>query len=403
MPYKQDIELYLIATLIAFPSLLRRLNIKDEYFYHSTPSSAYKVLKTMIRKNEEINLVTFGGRFFDEGGKISEIRPLYDDFENVSIVFAESYLKQLAEESAKREILKHYDKVSDAPREFIEEVKRIEVEFVDFKPQSASEIYGDYLTGYNERKDRLQNKGSVGLITGFKVLDSEFSFLPGNLVILAASTNVGKTALALNIAVNASMYKQKALFFSAEMTIEEIMNRVMSQLTGVSATKFKYANADHSLKQAKTELGACGENLKLIQASSMTSEDVCRIARQEDGLKKVDLVVVDYIQYMKDQVGKGTNNDRIGNITRNLKELAMEIGCPVLALSQLNRGVTEVPELKHLRDSGNIEQDADMVLMLHRESKEDVVANLAVAKNRNGSISPQNMLKFKPEITKFYD
>ena len=181
------------------------------------------------------------------------------------------------------------------------------------------------------------------------------------------------------------------------------MGRVLSQLSGVSATRFKYANADHSMSVAETQLPK-DDTLQFIEAGQMTSDDVCRISRQASQRQKIDLVVVDYIQYLKDPTLKGqTNNDRIGNITRNFSGLAKDLKCPVLALSQVNRAASGAPELQHLRDSGNIEQDSDIVLILHRESKDAECANLAIAKNRNGMIEPENLLYFTPKTTRFYE
>ncbi len=117
-----------------------------------------------------------------------------------------------------------------------------------------------------------------------------------------------------------------------------------------------------------------------------------------------NLIIVDYIQYLKDKPQKNaTNNDRIGNITRNLHSLAQELKCSILALSQVNRATDGMPALHNLRDSGNIEQDSEIVLILHREDREDTVAQLVIAKNRNGQIRTDGKLNFNPEITKFYE
>ena len=400
MPYKYDVEKCFLQQLVNYPELIMKLNIKSEHFYHKNFTKAFDCLKGMVERKESVNWVTFGSRFYDEKGLISELTG-GDVIDGISFVTASTNLKILAEECAKRKILKSYNDLSDAPKKFIDEVKKIEIEFVTEKAESLLDLYDGYVKNYNERKKKMSDKGAVGLITGFKKIDKNCPFEKGEVVVLAARTSVGKTALALNIAINAAMFKQRVLFFSAEMTVNELLNRVMAQLTNVSATKFKYSNADHSLALAKNEIKVCGEYLKFIEASTLDSEAVCRISRQE--VLPPDLIVVDYIQYLGDKAEKGeTNNDRIGKITRNLKTVAKELGCTVLALSQVNRNTKGVPELHNLRDSGNIEQDSDIVLILHREDKEDVLADLVIAKNRNGEVI-KTALRFNTKLTKFYE
>jgi len=395
---KPDIEYTMIATLIMNPSALNILPLKDEYFFHSNNRLAFKVLKQMNKDGEGISLTTFGSRFFDKGGKVSEIKALFKADNYYSEIFAETYLRQLSDELIKRTIKEKYDSLADAPKEFVEEIKKLENDFIENRPKPIGELYDEYVVEYGERKEKLKT-GSVGITTGFDFIDSKCAFEEGNLIILAAKTSVGKTSLALNIAINASMYGQKVMFFSAEMTTRELLNRTFAQLTGTSSTKFKYTNADSSLQLVKNEIQACKDNLIFVEAAGMTSEDICRTARKQ---QNVDLIVVDYIQYLKDKVKNGTTNDRIGEITRNLKVISIELGCATLALSQVNRGAQGEPELHNLRDSGNIEQDADVVLILHRESRESVLADLTIAKNRNGQIDV-GKLKFKPELTKFYE
>ena len=405
IPCKIEIEYCMVAILIVCPQLLKSLSLKEEHFYHSNNLLAFKVLKEMDIVGEEINLITFGSRFFDNGGKISEINALFGDNLFYSDLFAETYLKQLAEELVKRKILEKYQTLSDAPKEFIEEIKKIELEFInEKKPKTLIQLYENYLIEYDDRKKRLESGGTVGLITGFKFIDKNCPFDKGDLIILAAKTSVGKTALALNIAVHCAMYGHKVIFFSAEMTERSLQDRIYSQLTGISATRFKYCNADSSIKLVKSEIKHCGENIKIIEAGQLTSDEICRITIKESVSFAPDLVVVDYIQYLKDKVQKkATNNDRIGNITRNLHALAQELKCSVLALSQVNRAINGIPELHNLRDSGNIEQDSEIVLILHREDREDVTAKLIIAKNRNGRIRADGELKFNPELTKFYE
>lgn len=400
---KPEVESAMIATLLHHPELLKTLALKEEHFSVHRLALAFKTLLDMQEKKEFIDIVTFGGRFFDAGGRASEIDALFRGEEWFSPVHAEGLLIQLAEETAKRKILEAYNSLQDAPLQFIAEVKKLEMDFIEQKVFTIGQLMAEYKAEYQSEKDRITQRGSTGLITGFSKIDEKAPFESGNLVILAAKTSVGKTALALNIAINAAMYKQQVLFFSAEMTNSEIRNRILSQLTGISSTKFKYRDVDSSLARVTHEVDQIASSFHLVEAGNLTSFDIARIANQKAQTQKIDLVVVDYIQYLKDRTEKGqNNNDRIGQITRNLKGLGIELDCPVLALSQVNRATAGVPELQNLRDSGNIEQDADIVLIVHREDKEDTTAAFVIAKNRNGQVG-RSELKFNPSLTKFYE
>ena len=403
MPYKYDVEKTLLQQLLTYPDLMGKLNVKSDHFYHKNFEIAFETMSEMRKKGEKINWVTWGSRFYDRGGMVSEVSAVIDvDF--ISYVYAEVNLKILAEELAKRRIMKKYGELSSAPLEFIQEVKKLELEFIENKPATIGEEFDKYKIETDERREKRKEGKPICLATGFKFIDERIGLEKGNLVVLAAKTNVGKSAFALNIAVNSAMFGSRVLFVSSEMTIGRLMDRVCAQLTGVSATRFKYANADLSMPLVENELKEIGDKIKFLYLPQGTSEEICRIAQRESQLHNIDLIVVDYIQYLKDAKGNSeTESTRVGNITRNLKGLAGEIGCVVLALSQVNREAKGRPALHNLRDSGCIEQDADVVLILHRENKDDVVAELVAAKTRDGESGQEIRLKFKPELTKFYE
>lgn len=398
--YKPDIEYALIATLIKEPKTLKLLTLKKEYFFTAPCRLAFETLEEMLSGGEAINLVSFGARYADKKGKVSDISSLFTAEDYYSSAFAETYRMQLVEEYVKREAQKLYEENRQYPKDLIQKVKELELEFSEVRAKSLPEAFKEFSKTYQEKKRKQAEGCGVGLVTGFDKLDTNCALEGGNLAILAAKTSVGKTALALNMAINAAMFGQRVLFFSAEMALDELMTRVLAQLSGISSTRFKYANADHSMSVVQGDVEACGENLKLIESGRLTSEDISRISRQQG---VVDMIVVDYIQYLKDaQKKNGTNNDRVGEITRNLKALAMETKSVVLALSQVNRATQGAPELHNLRDSGNIEQDADVVFILHREDREDVLAELVIAKNRNGALA-KVALKFDRKLTKYHE
>lgn len=401
--YDDNIENVLLYSLINNPSLLDILDLKEDIFYHPNSLLAYKTLLKMKNEEQEINLISFTSNFTDVNGKVFPIVDQIESHRDVSSSFIDTYLGRLNREALKRKISITYEQNHDDPEVCIQKIKDLELEIKEKSPSSIGDYIGDYEAEYLEKKKIKQEGGSIHLITGFDKLDERCGLSPGNLVIIAARTSVGKTAFSLNIGLNASFFNQNVLFFSAEMTVDELMNRVLGQLTSTSSTKFKHAEADEALRFGKREMEGCKDNLYLIEASQMTSSDICRISEKFSYEKKVDCVIVDYLQYLKDPLERGTtNNDRVGNITRNLKRLAMKLKCPVIALSQVNRQSSGIPEVSNLRDSGNIEQDADIILILHREDRESVKADLVIAKNRQGEVF-RTVLNYNPRITKFYE
>jgi replicative DNA helicase len=253
--------------------------------------------------------------------------------------------------------------------------------------------------------DRLEGRGSTGLKVGFSRLDNlTQGFQPGNLVILAARPGIGKTALALNWLLRAAMYhKASVAFFSLEMSKEEVFNRLLSAHSSINMKQVAAGAFDEEIqarllrsRDALLELpiyinDQAGITVREIQA--MVDRHLTRANQQ------LDLVIVDYLQLMtspeSSRAAKQSEATRIGEISRGFKLLAKDHGMPVVVLSQLNREVEHRqggrPQLSDLRDSGAIEQDADMVMFIHRKMKplmegeeEDRSAELLIAKHRNG-------------------
>ncbi len=260
------------------------------------------------------------------------------------------------------------------------------------------------------------NKGRVtGIATGFTDLDYKTAGMqPSDLVLLAARPSMGKTAFVLNMAQYMAIKNRKNVaIFSLEMSKEQLINRMLSLQSGVDAQHLRngYLNMDewNRLTESANEIGM--SNLVIDDTPSISVAQLrskCRKLKMNQGL---DVVIIDYLQLMS---GSGKANDSVNNmiseISRSLKALARELQVPVIALSQLSRAVEKRddkrPMLSDLRDSGAIEQDADVVMFLFREfyytkdtSKENL-AELIVAKQRNGPVGTVE-LAWLPELTKF--
>ncbi len=252
--------------------------------------------------------------------------------------------------------------------------------------------------------------------TGFDSIDDKLvGISPGQLIVLAARPSMGKTALALNIGQKiAEKYNEHVIIFSLEMLHSELTQRLISMESLVNSQKFK--SRDFNAEDLKRIAKASEKLSKLpIIIDDYSSTSLARIRSQCLRYKakhgKVRAVVVDYLQLMTmEETKKGNKADDIGVITRGLKLLAKELECPVILLSQLNRGVegrdNKRPMLQDLRSSGDIEQDADMVWFIYRDevynsdTKDRSEAEIIIAKNRGGETGVAK-LAWRGEFTKF--
>ena len=287
--------------------------------------------------------------------------------------------------------------------------------------QSGFEILSSILQKSFERIQHIHNhpEDMEGVTTGLTDLNKITNGLhKADLILLAARPSMGKTALALNIAINAARAKNKVVIFSLEMSKVQLGNRLLSTASGVNSFYLNTGNLSNddmnSLINAVQDL----EYMKLfiddtpgITLLEMRSR--VRRIKHEYGL---DLIVIDYLQLMQGGTSRLTEQNRqqeISEISRNLKALARELDVPVLALSQLSRSVEmraeKKPQLSDLRESGSLEQDADIVMFLYRdeyynrdETENENIAELIIAKNRNGPTTSIR-LQFQKEIMRFGD
>ena len=256
----------------------------------------------------------------------------------------------------------------------------------------------------------------MGVPTGFRLLDRLLGGLQkSDLIILAARPSVGKTALALNIAVNAAKrFGQRVAFFSLEMSGEQLVQRLLAAETGIDQQRLRLGQiGEEEWPLLMEAAGVLSNTLFFIDdtpaLSAMELRTKARRVHAEHGL---DLIIVDYLQLMRGDTRSENRVQEISYISRSLKSLARELNVPVLALSQLSRAVEartdKRPVLSDLRESGSIEQDADVVMFIYREELYDEdterqnIADIIVAKHRNGPTGVVS-LYFKKELTKFLD
>jgi replicative DNA helicase len=254
----------------------------------------------------------------------------------------------------------------------------------------------------------------TGISTGFKKLDEMTSGLqPGDLIIIAGRPSMGKTTLAVNIAENAALGSNKsAAIFSMEMSAESLTLRMISSLGRINQSNLRSGRLEEQdwprIDSAMTQLG----NAKIFidETPALTPTEIRARARRLKRERGLDLIVVDDLQLMQVAGTKENRATEISEISRSLKALAKELKVPVIALSQLNRGVEQrvekKPVMSDLRESGAIEQDSDLILLIYREEVYDPnttrkgIADIIIAKQRNGPTGDVQ-LTFLGQYTKF--
>jgi replicative DNA helicase len=270
----------------------------------------------------------------------------------------------------------------------------------DNKPQHFAEVAVESYERYARLQAAEDKTALFGLTTGFRDLDGMLTGLPpGCLVIVAARPSVGKSSFALDIARHAAATQGKNVaVFSLEMTKQEIMDRTIAGFLGVDAWRLKKGQLT---QDDFNRMGVLFDELKkhplyIDDDPDTTISNLRSKARRQQMEHGLDLLVIDYLQLIEttDRASGENRTQQVSHISRSLKNLARELGCPIIALSQLSRSTEQrsppVPILSDLRDSGGIEQDADIVLMLYRQEmyEEDCdnagETDIYVRKNRNG-------------------
>ena len=262
-----------------------------------------------------------------------------------------------------------------------------------------------------------QHRGDVvGVPTGFADLDQLTGGMQrSDLIILAARPSMGKSALALGLAYGAAVQHGKTVgIFTLEMSAEQLVQRLLSTETGVDSHRLRLGQIDDSeWERISRALGRLSEaNIFIDDSANVALMDVRSKARRLQAEHGVDMIIIDYLQLMSSNRRSDNRVQEISEISRGLKGLARELNVPVIALSQLSRAVEtrsdHRPMLSDLRESGSIEQDADIVMFIYRDDKYDEnsekkgIAELIVAKHRNGPVGSVN-LRFFERTARFAD
>ena len=330
--------------------------------------------------------------------------------------YAEFYAKTIKEKSILRKLIR-------AGEEIIQEATLASKplnDILDEAENNTSEF--EAVTPILQRSfDKIRRAlDSENGLTGLPTKFTDFDRLSGglqksDLILIAARPSMGKTALALNIAMNVALENFVVAIFSLEMSKEQIGHRLLSSYSGIDSHKLNTGNFDAEDFNELVDTMNYLTNAKLFidDTAGITVFELRSKARKIKNEHGLDLIVIDYLQLMQGNVRKGSDYNRqqeISEISRNLKALARELQVPIIALSQLSRSVElradKRPMLSDLRESGSLEQDADIVMFLYREeyynkdAENSNIAELLIAKNRNGPTTSIN-LQFNKECMHF--
>ena len=404
-------------------------------FYREAHRVIFSAMLELYNKNEAVDMVTVT-EILKRDNKLEDIGGIAYITSLANVVLTAANVKYHAEIVAEKSVLRQLVRVSteiaamgyEANEDvgtLLDTAESRILEISNRKKKNDFTAINDILMdSVQSIESLLQNKGGLtGLPAGFADLDKLTSGLhPSDFIILAARPSMGKTALALNIVQNVALRAHKVIggeprsvaFFSLEMSKEQLVNRMLCAEAGIDSQRLRVGemhdedwthlwDACDTMSRAK---------IYIDDTAGITAMDMRSRARRLKAEHGLDLIVVDYLQLMQGSGKRNNSGDRqqeVSEISRSLKALARELDVPVLALSQLSRSVesrqAKRPMLSDLRESGSLEQDADIVAFLYREDyynpeTENKHTELIIAKHRNGPVDTVNLF-FQKQFTKF--
>jgi len=422
-PHDHDAEKSVLGSILIDQDAIIKVSdfLSPESFYEKSHQTIYESMRDLYEQREAIDVVTVSNQLkkkkaLKQTGGSSYLAKLSNSVTTAANV--ESYAKLVREYHIKRQLISMAGVISEKAFDGAKSAQDVldEAEAKVFKVSQKSTdqdfiLLKETLVQSFERLDELQKNGDElrGVPTGFKDLNDILAGMQkSNLLILAARPGVGKTTLALNIAQNVTVnHKMKVGFFSLEMSKEELVDRLLVSQADIDAWKLKTGrlNQQDFLKLSDA-MGVLAEaQLFIDDTPGLSIFEMRTKARRLKAEHDVDLIMVDYLQ-----LAHGRNRDNrvqeVGEISQGLKNIARELRVPVLSLAQLSRAIEsrgeKRPQLSDLRESGSIEQDADVVMFLYR--KDDDIreqVTLKIAKHRNGALGEIELF-FRGDRIKFY-
>jgi len=421
LPYSSEAEQSVIGAIILNQRMDGAEQLHDT-FYDARHNMIYAGMSELADEGQPIDLVTLvaqlqnAGQLQDVGGvgylsKLANSVPSATNIEYYSRIVKQHHIHRLT-------ILRLHElqqmawKVEN-PIEVLAEMQAISLELSDRSAQAndfhtAKDIALETFESI-EQRSKTKNDGCTGIPSGFIDLDRMTSgFQNSDLIIVAARPSVGKTAFALNIAQNAGIrQKRNVALFSLEMSAKQLVTRMYSAEQNIDATRLRtgFLETDDWNRLTIAVGSIAQSNIFIDDTAFLTVYDIARKCRRLKKTEGLDLIVIDYLQLIAGRKKSENRQQEVSEISRSLKRLAKELDVPVIALSQLSRGVEQRqdkrPMMSDLRESGSIEQDADIVAFLYRddyydkESEKKNIIEIIIAKQRNGPVGTVELIFLK--------
>ncbi|BCX79521.1 replicative DNA helicase [Campylobacter sp. 19-13652] len=441
--YDMDMERAILSSILVNNDLYGEISdmLGEKDFYHRGHSEIYRAMGMCVASEEPIATNFIKNKL----GERFDTTLMADILSTNPIVDIQKYADDLHEKSIKRELIKVASKVpskvsEDArARDMIDGISQEIYALVEGAQAGSIRDSADIIKSLNEylaHQASLENSDMIGVSSGFRGLDNMTKgFKPGDLIVLAARPAMGKTTLCLNFVSHALRRGEGVVFFSLEMPAEQIMARILSSLTSIPLQTILTAKMDdEEISRLSDACSDMAERKFYVYDSGYVN--IHQIRSQMRKLKmlhpEINLCVIDYIGLMTSTSSFSDRHLQIAEISRGLKLLARELDMPIIALSQLNRSLesraNKRPMLSDLRESGAIEQDADLILFVYRDevyreqeerekekrakaegkdytpqvslNKLEEEAEIIIGKNRNGPIGTVEVI-FQKEFTRF--
>lgn len=415
-PQNLDAERALLGAIILKPDTMHDVSVTvyPESFYADKHREIYRAILHIFTKGEPIDILTVTTKLREQGqlervGGASYVTELV---ETVPAAGNALYYGELVQnKSILRGLIHAADEIAEIgysdPESVDEAMDQAEKRIYNVTNAPTSQKFTPIGSSLTEAWDRFEKLNSSeqearGVLTGFTALDQLLAGLQkSDLIILAARPSMGKTTFALDIARNAAVqYGASVGIFSLEMSDQQLVDRMLAAEAGVDSWKLRTGNlrSDHEFEAVQSAMAKLSE--APIHIDDQPGNNILKMRSSARRLKNehgLDLLIVDYLQLMSPTATKASDSmvQQVTEISRSLKILARELDVPILALSQLSRAVEQrggKPRLSDLRDSGSIEQDADVVMFIHREDKINKesdrpnIAEILVEKHRNGPV-----------------
>lgn len=428
-PQNLDAEKSLLGAILIDEEVLADVteHVTSKDFYDKRHAIIYGAMMRLYEKHRPVDLLTLSDELKkkDEFAAVEGSAYLTELTNYVpTAAHAEAYAEMVALKAVRRRLIKASSDIAelgyDEDTNVQELLEKAEAELFSVSDQSLKQdltSIEQILTDSFDRMEELhRNKGTLrGVQTGYRDLDNMTAGLQrSDLIILAARPAMGKTTLVTNLAYNvATVAKQPVLFFSLEMSKEQLVDRMLADASGVDAWNIRTGNlSDEDFSKISEAMGEMAEApIYIDDTPGLSVLEMRTKARRAAHEAPLGLIIVDYLQLMQ-ATGRSDGNrvQEVSEISRGLKLIARELNVPVIALSQLSRTVEnrspQIPQLADLRESGSIEQDADIVMFIYREAyynpetDRENITDLIIAKHRNGPVGKVE-LYFHPERLRF--